>query len=619
MSISLRYYNSSTSYVKLEDLVTSVEWSGETTQASRSCEVSMNNTTNGTTKAVNVEVGKDIRLYKFGVEIFRGVIFNTEIASDGSFSFTAYDYNYYLTKNTDSMKFVKQKASQIIRTICKKFDIPYDHIDDTGYVIPKLILRNKSIYDMITIALTETRKKTGKVFMLGNESGKLVLRERKSQVKRVTIKDGSNLLSADYSESIEDLRNSVRLTGKNGEESKGVTVSDSDSIKKYGLMREKDHESEKTDAQLKPIANALLKELNKVAKESSVEAIGDRSIIAGKMVQVSEKMTGISGGFYVITDSHTFEPNGVHTMDITVSKTLELNEIEYEPPEEPAKTKQAEKYEVVDGKKIVGISYQTGWIATAYAPALGGINGSGTGLTASSTKVVEGRTIAVDPDVIPYGSVVAIYVPSKNEYSGLYLAEDTGGAIDGKKIDVAVVPSKARAFGVRNIQVAVLERGKGRADARSKAAKWSSIESKWKQKLAAGAESGSAAIDKAASVVKLARSFKGSIRYVFGSKNIAGGTGDCSGFTNYVYKKAIGKDIGQGTSAQIRKGSQVSKASAQAGDLVFFQGTYRSGVSHVGIVTRPGYCVSLASSGCKEHSYTSGYWGSHYMQIRRVL
>ncbi|MED3832926.1 NlpC/P60 family protein [Peribacillus frigoritolerans] len=579
----------------------------------------MNNTTNGTTKAVNVEVGKDIRLYKFGVEIFRGVIFNTEIASDGSFSFTAYDYNYYLTKNTDSMKFVKQKASQIIRTICKKFDIPYDHIDDTGYVIPKLILRNKSIYDMITIALTETRKKTGKVFMLGNESGKLVLRERKSQVKRVTIKDGSNLLSADYSESIEDLRNSVRLTGKNGEESKGVTVSDSDSIKKYGLMREKDHESEKTDAQLKPIANALLKELNKVAKESSVEAIGDRSIIAGKMVQVSEKMTGISGGFYVITDSHTFEPNGVHTMDITVSKTLELNEIEYEPPEEPAKTKQAEKYEVVDGKKIVGISYQTGWIATAYAPALGGINGSGTGLTASSTKVVEGRTIAVDPDVIPYGSVVAIYVPSKNEYSGLYLAEDTGGAIDGKKIDVAVVPSKARAFGVRNIQVAVLERGKGRADARSKAAKWSSIESKWKQKLAAGAESGSAAIDKAASVVKLARSFKGSIRYVFGSKNIAGGTGDCSGFTNYVYKKAIGKDIGQGTSAQIRKGSQVSKASAQAGDLVFFQGTYRSGVSHVGIVTRPGYCVSLASSGCKEHSYTSGYWGSHYMQIRRVL
>ena len=125
MSISLRYYSSSTSYVKLTDLVTSVEWSGETTQASRSCEVSLNNTVNGTTKAVDVEVGKDIRFYVDGTEVFRGVIFNTEIASDGSFSFTAHDYNYYLTKNSDSIKFVKQKASQIIRTICKKFDIPY--------------------------------------------------------------------------------------------------------------------------------------------------------------------------------------------------------------------------------------------------------------------------------------------------------------------------------------------------------------------------------------------------------------------------------------------------------------------------------------------------------------
>ncbi|WP_405390507.1 NlpC/P60 family protein [Peribacillus simplex] len=579
----------------------------------------MHNTINGTTKAVNVEVGKEIRLYNNSKEIFRGVVFSTQIESKGSFSFTAWDYNYYLTKNTDSIKFVKDKASEIIKTICKRYDIPYGHIDDTGYVIPKLILRGKTLYDMITIALTETRKKTGKVFLLGNEGGKLVLRERQTQVKRLIIQDGANLLSASYSESIEDLRNSVRITGKTGEESKGVTVSDSASVKKYGLMREKEHESEKTDSQLKPIANALLKELNKVEKDSSVEAIGDDSIIAGRMVQVSEKMTGISGGFYVITDSHSIDANGLHRMSLQVSKTLELNEIEYEPPEEPAKDKPQDKYVAAEGKKIVGIAYTGGYVATAYAPSLGGINSSGTGLTASGTKVVEGRTIAVDPNVIPYGSIVAIYVPSANEYSGLYLAEDTGGAIKNKRIDIAVKASKAMAFGVRNVQIKVLERGKGRSDARSKASKWSSIERKWIEKLSGSAASGSASMDKAANVVRLARSFKGQIRYVFGGKSIVNGTGDCSGFTYYVFNRAIGMNIGHGTSTQIRKGRQVSKASAQAGDLVFFKGTYRAGVSHVGIVTRPGYCMSLASSGCKEHSYTTGYWGSHYMEIRRVL
>ncbi|WP_347256114.1 3D domain-containing protein [Anaerostipes sp. PC18] len=43
----------------------------------------------------------------------------------------------------------------------------------------------------------------------------------------------------------------------------------------------------------------------------------------------------------------------------------------------------------------------------------------------------EGRTIAVDPDVIPYGSKVKI-----DGLAGTYIAEDTGGMINGDHIDV---------------------------------------------------------------------------------------------------------------------------------------------------------------------------------------
>lgn len=316
-----------------------------------------------------------------------------------------------------------------------------------------------------------------------NEHGKITLRERKSQMVQLIVNDGMNLLNASYSESIEDMKNSVRLTGSSGEDAKGVSVSDSGSIKKYGTLRIKQHESEKTDAQLKPIANALLKELNVVAKESTIEAIGDTSIKSGKSIRVYEHMTGIKGGFYVTADSHTFEANGTHKMNLTLSRTLDVAQLDYEHPEENT-----------------NITNET----------------------------------------------------SNNKSSG-----NTNNSSSGDS--------------------------------------------------------------KRTRVVSMARQYVGKLRYVFGSKSITNGTGDCSGFTTFIYKNAVGLNIGHGTSSQVAKGIKISKDEAQPGDIVYFQGTYRSGVSHVGIVTSKGKCISLASSGCKEHSYTSGYWGSHFMQIRRVL
>lgn len=66
---------------------------------------------------------------------------------------------------------------------------------------------------------------------------------------------------------------------------------------------------------------------------------------------------------------------------------------------------------------------------TFYCPCAA-CNGRSDGLTKSGTTAVEGRTIAVDPSVIPLGSRVYI------EGYGVFIAEDTGSAIKSKKIDV---------------------------------------------------------------------------------------------------------------------------------------------------------------------------------------
>ena len=59
---------------------------------------------------------------------------------------------------------------------------------------------------------------------------------------------------------------------------------------------------------------------------------------------------------------------------------------------------------------------------------------SGTGITASGTVATVGRTIGVDPNVIPLGSTVKIVFQDGTEH--IYKAEDTGSAIQGNIIDL---------------------------------------------------------------------------------------------------------------------------------------------------------------------------------------
>ena len=56
--------------------------------------------------------------------------------------------------------------------------------------------------------------------------------------------------------------------------------------------------------------------------------------------------------------------------------------------------------------------------------------------TASGTNYVEGRTIAVDPRVIPLGTKLEINIPGEGWKE--FVAEDTGSAIKGNRIDIFV-------------------------------------------------------------------------------------------------------------------------------------------------------------------------------------
>jgi len=96
------------------------------------------------------------------------------------------------------------------------------------------------------------------------------------------------------------------------------------------------------------------------------------------------------------------------------------------------------------------------YIATAYCPCEKCCGKSsrnrpnGIVYTASGTRAVEGRTIAVDPKVIPLGSTVRVN-------GKIYIAQDTGRLIKGNRIDVYFDNHKeACKFGRQIVEVEIV-------------------------------------------------------------------------------------------------------------------------------------------------------------------
>lgn len=90
---------------------------------------------------------------------------------------------------------------------------------------------------------------------------------------------------------------------------------------------------------------------------------------------------------------------------------------------------------------------------TAYCPCVK-CSGNWDKITATGTKATEGKTIGVDPNLIPYGSKIKIN-------DKIYIAEDTGTALKDKKVIDIFMESHEDAlnFGRQKAEIYILSEG----------------------------------------------------------------------------------------------------------------------------------------------------------------
>lgn len=124
--------------------------------------------------------------------------------------------------------------------------------------------------------------------------------------------------------------------------------------------------------------------------------------------------------------------------------------------------------------------------------------------------------------------------------------------------------------------------------------------------------SGSSAGGNVSQLLSIAHSFTG-VPYVWGGSSPSGF--DCSGYIYYVYKQA-GYDIARTNAAgQHARSHYVSNP--QPGDLVFFENTYTTGISHVGIYIGNNQFIHANDGGVQVTSLSNSYWKSKFESFKR--
>ncbi|SFI68114.1 C40 family peptidase [Thermoflavimicrobium dichotomicum] len=111
----------------------------------------------------------------------------------------------------------------------------------------------------------------------------------------------------------------------------------------------------------------------------------------------------------------------------------------------------------------------------------------------------------------------------------------------------------------------------------------------------------------------------GVINYIFGADNYP--NFDCSSWVQYMFKRHFNIQLPRTAEEQSKMGVPVDKSQLMPGDLVFLQGTYKAGVSHVGIYMGNGKVINNKSSSqdLQIDDINSPYYIKHWHSARRIV
>ena len=315
------------SAVDISQLLTSVTWSGDRTQAARKLEFEfVQDERDSNIPIVDIDSGYTI----FGADddgeiVFTGNVYKMERdRAKSSVKVTAYDQLFILNKSKSTRKYTDALPEDIAREICEEMGVAAGNIASTGEKV-SFIANNKTGYQIIMSAYTEAHKKNEKLYQCLMNNDVLDVIEKGTLIEGYSLDSASNMTESIYRESIEDIVNRVVITDDTG----NITthIDDKESIGKYPRIQAVFKEDKEKDTQTE--ARDLFK---KPEREGSVTVLGNYKLISGYSVVIKDTL--FTGQFWIKADTHTFK-DGIHMTKLTLEfeNIMSEEKAEYEKPQ----------------------------------------------------------------------------------------------------------------------------------------------------------------------------------------------------------------------------------------------------------------------------------------------
>ncbi|MHA6258361.1 XkdQ/YqbQ family protein [Sporosarcina sp. CAU 1771] len=271
-----------------------------------------------------IENGSIIRVKDGKVGVFFGYVFEVSFGDDDTVKVKAYDQLKYLMFN-DTYVFPAMTATKLITRVVTDAKLKVGKFEDTKYVAPALIEDDKKALDVVMKSIDSTLIATNRNYVFYDDFGSLMLKNidnMKISADVFYIGEKSLMYGFDYKKSIDkETYNRVKLVHDNKTTKKREVyiVQDSKNIAKWGRLQEfRKVDENMTSAQIKDLADKMIKLRNRETKSLSLDCLGHWAVRGGSFVMIYIEKLGVKEYFLVNECTHNWD-GGIHTMNLEVA------------------------------------------------------------------------------------------------------------------------------------------------------------------------------------------------------------------------------------------------------------------------------------------------------------